>query len=421
MNNLMPEFLKLVPPSEALALLMSSLPVREPVEETIDAFHSTGRVTAQEIRAPHALPTFSRSSVDGYAVRARDTFGVCESIPGFLTITGEVPMGAKPAFSIETGQAALIHTGGMLPQNADAVVMLEYTEQTRSKEISIMRGVAPGENIILLGEDVQEGQLVVPQGIQIRPVEIGGFMALGITELRVAILPRIGIISSGDEVIPPEQEPGPGQVRDVNSNALSALVTEAGGEPVLYGIIQDKLELMKDIAAKALSECQAVVITAGSSASARDMTAETIASLGVPGVLVHGVNIRPGKPTILAVCDGKAVIGLPGNPVSAMVVAGLFVVPVIRRLLGVRVERPRAACMGRLTVNVPSQAGREDWIPVKLIPSPDWSSTGEDWLAEPIFAKSNLIFSLSAADGLFCIPLDATGVDMGELVQVFLL
>jgi molybdopterin molybdotransferase len=421
MNNLMPEFLKLVPPSEALALLMSSLPVRIPVEESINTLHSTGRVTAQEVRAPHALPTFSRSSVDGYAVCARDTFGVCESIPGFLTIIGEVPMGAKPAFSIETGQAALIHTGGMLPQNADAVVMLEYTEQTRSKEISVMRGVAPGENIILLGEDVQEGQLVVPQGIQIRPVEVGGFMALGITELRVAKIPKIGIISSGDEVIPPEQEPGPGQVRDVNSNALSALVTEAGGEPVLYGIIQDKLELMKDIAAKALSECQAVVITAGSSASARDMTAETITSLGVPGVLVHGVNIRPGKPTILAVCDGKAVIGLPGNPVSAMVVAGLFVIPVIRRLLGVRVERPRAACMGRLTVNVPSQAGREDWIPVKLIPSPDWSSTGEDWLAEPIFAKSNLIFSLSAADGLFCIPPDATGLDMGELVQVFLL
>jgi molybdopterin molybdotransferase len=421
MNNLMPEFLKLVPPSEALALLMSSLPVRIPVEESIDALHSTGRVTAQEVRAPHELPTFSRSSVDGYTVIARDTFGVSESIPGYLTITGEVPMGVKPAFSIETGQAALIHTGGMLPQNADAVVMLEYTEQTRTKEISVMRGVAPGENVILLGEDVQEGQLVVPQGIQIRPVEVGGFMALGITELRVAKIPKIGIISSGDEVIPPEQEPGPGQVRDVNSNTLSALVTEAGGEPVLYGIIQDKLELMKDIAAKALSECQAVVITAGSSASARDMTAETITSLGVPGVLVHGVNIRPGKPTILAVCDGKAVIGLPGNPVSAMVVAGLFVVPVIRRLLGVRVKRPRAACMGRLTVNVPSQAGREDWIPVKLIPGPDWSSTGEDWLAEPIFAKSNLIFSLSAADGLFCIPPDATGLDMGELVQVFLL
>ncbi len=215
-------------------------------------------------------------------------------------------------------------------------------------------------------------------------------------------------------------EPGPGQVRDVNSYTLSALVTEAGGEPVLYGVVQDQLARMKESIAKALSECQAVVITAGSSASARDMTAEAIASLGTPGVLVHGVNVRPGKPTILAVCDGKAVIGLPGNPVSAMVIAGLFVVPVIKKLLGLRVERPAASCLARLRVNVASQAGREDWMAVKLIPASDGSGEGEAWLADPIFAKSNLIFSLAAADGLICIPLDVTGLEAGERVQVFL-
>jgi len=420
MNNLMPEFLKLVPPSEALALLLRSLPDQVPVEESVDVLHATGRITAQEVRAPHALPSFPRSSVDGYAVHASDTFGVSDSIPGYLTIAGEVPMGTKPEFSIETGQAALIHTGGMLPQNADAVVMLEQTEIFRSGEISILRAVAPGENMILVGEDVQEGQVVIPCGFKVRPVEVGGCMALGITQLRVAKEPKIGIISSGDEVIPPEQEPGPGQVRDVNSHSLSALVTEAGGEPVLYGIVQDKLEVMKDIATKALSECQAVIITAGSSASARDMTAETIASLGAPGVLVHGVNIRPGKPTILAVCDGKAVIGLPGNPVSAMVVAGLFVVPSIRRLLGVKVEPPSKSCLARLTINIPSQAGREDWIAVKLIPSADRSDELEDWLADPIFAKSNLIFSLAAADGLVRIPADVTGLEAGKQVQVHL-
>jgi molybdopterin molybdotransferase len=329
-------------------------------------------------------------------------------------------MGSMPIFAIQPGEAALIHTGGMLPQNTDAVVMLEQTECARVGEIEIRRAVATGENVILVGEDVQEGQVVIPRGILVRPAEVGGCMALGITQVRVAKKPKIGIISSGDEVISPEQEPRPGQVRDVNSYSLSALVTEAGGEPVLYGVVQDRFELMQGIAAKALSECQAVVITAGSSASARDVTAAAIATLGVPGVLVHGVNIRPGKPTILAVCNGKAVIGLPGNPVSAIVIASLFVVPVIKNLLGVKVERPAKSCQARLTVNIPSQAGREDWIAVKLSVSTDKNNEIADWLADPIFAKSNLIFSLAAADGLVRIPADVTGLQAGEAVQVFL-
>jgi molybdopterin molybdotransferase len=420
-HNTMTEFLKLIPPSDALALLMSSLPEDVPLDETVDTLHALDRITAQDVKAPHALPSFSRSSVDGYAVLARDTFGVSESIPGYLNTTAEVPMGAKPSFSLQMGQVAPIHTGGMLPENADAVVMLEYTEHVRAGEISILRGVAPGENVILAGEDVQEGQVVIPRGTRIRPAEVGGCMALGITRLRVAKLPRVGIISSGDEVIPPDQEPAPGQVRDVNSYGLSALVTEAGGEPVLYGIVQDKLDQLKNTAAKALSECQAVVITAGSSASARDMTAETIASLGSPGVLIHGVNIRPGKPTILAVCNSRPVIGLPGNPVSAMVVASLFVAPVIKRLLGLKNDRPRNSCLARLSINIPSQAGREDWVAVKLKPSEIQNKTNDEWIADPIFSKSNLIFSLAAADGLVRIPTEVTGMDSGEQVQVYLI
>jgi molybdopterin molybdotransferase len=416
----MSEFLKLVSPSEALALLMHSLPECLPEEELVNTLDAAGRVTAQDVRAPHPLPSFPRSSMDGYAVQARDTFGASESLPGYLAIKGEVLMGAEPAFAIKSGQTALIHTGGMLPENADAVVMLEQTERTINNEVTIFKAVAPGENALLVGEDVQEGQIVVRRGIQTWPAEIGGCMALGITQLRVAIRPKIGILSCGDEVIPPWQEPLPGQVRNVNSYSLAALVTEAGGEPVLYGIVKDQLELMKDSAAKAMSECQAVVITAGSSASARDMTAQAIGSLGAPGVLVHGVNVRPGKPTILAVCEGKAVIGLPGNPASAMVIAGLFVVPLIRRLLGVKVERPRKSCLARLTLNIPSQSGREDWIAVKLTPSIIQRDEVDSWLATPIFAKSNLIFSLAAADGLVRIPADVTGLESGASVQVFL-
>ncbi len=440
----MPGFLRLAPPTEALQTLLRALPDRGPATETMDTANALGRVTAADMRAPHPLPEFTRSTVDGYAVRARDTFGTSESLPGYLNLTGEIPMGEAPSFTLTSGACALIHTGGMLPEGADAVVMLEYTQRINREgrkereenkintltdlasfavQIEIAKSVAGGENVLRVGEDVAADQVVLTEGVRVRPAEIGGCMALGIVRIRVATKPKIGIISSGDEVVPPGQSPRPGQVRDVNSYSLAALVEGVGGEPVLYGIIPDSLELMRAVAMKALSECAAVVITAGSSASARDTTAEAISLLGAPGVLVHGVNVRPGKPTILAVCDGKAVIGLPGNPVSALVIAGLFVVPVIEKLLGVKVTRPRPSVPARLTVNVPSQAGREDWVAVRLLPSlASPLPKGErGWLAEPVFGKSNFIFSLAAADGLVRIPPEATGISAGEMVEIVIL
>ncbi len=434
----MPEFLRLSPPTEALRTLLRALPDRKPAAETIESSCALGRVLAADVRASHPLPEFPRSTMDGYALRARDTFGTAESLPGYLTLIGEVQMGDIPPFMIKPGTCALIHTGGMLPEGADAVVMLEYTQRiekpcggsetfARMTEIEISRAVAEGENVLRVGEDVAKKQVVLAAGTRVRPAEIGGCMALGITKLRVAMKPKIGILSSGDEVIPPGQRPRPGQVRDINSYSLAALIEGLGGEPALYGIVPDNLEAMKAAVAKALPECAAVVVTAGSSASARDTTAEAVASLGEPGVLVHGVNVRPGKPTILAVCGGKAVIGLPGNPVSALVIARLFVVPVIEKLLGLKLVRPRPSFPAKLTVNVPSQAGREDWIAVKLIrstplPSPiGRGEGGEGYLAEPVFGKSNLIFSLAAADGLVRIPPDATGISAGEIVEVMLM
>jgi molybdopterin molybdotransferase len=439
----MPEFLNLASPNDAMRVLLEALPDRGSSTEIIMTTDSLGRVTAENVRAPHPLPEFSRSAMDGYAVRARDTFGVTESQPGYLTLVGEVPMGDAVSFKVTNGTCALIHTGGMLPEGADAVIMHEYTQivqnynesqgkippsvyterESENSEIELVRAVAEGENILYGGEDVVEKQIVLGAGIRMRPAEIGGCMALGILELRVATKPKIGIISSGDEVIYPGQKPRPGQIRDVNSYSLAGLVTKAGGEPTLYGIVPDNLEMMKSIAAKAHEECEAVVITAGSSVSARDTTAEAIASLGTPGVLVHGVNVRPGKPTILGVCGGKAVIGLPGNPVSALVIAELFVVPVIEKLLGLKLSRPRPLVFARLLVNIASQAGREDWIAVKIVVNRKWEMGKEDthYLAEPVFGKSNLIFSFTKADGLVRIPPDATGISAGEMVEVVLI
>jgi molybdopterin molybdotransferase len=422
----MPEFLTLLPPDEARALLLASLPQPVADSESIDVSAALGRVLAEDIFAPHPLPEFQRSTVDGYAVRARDTHGASDSLPAYLNLAGEVPMGDAPAFEIAAGQCALIHTGGMLPDGADAVVMLEYTQTSQvskdlgglSSEIEIFRAVADGENVIRVGEDVARGQLIQPRGSRLRPAEIGGLMALGIVKVRVARKIRVGLISTGDEVIDPSQSPRPGQVRDVNSYTLSALVERSGGSAQLYGIVSDQFDVLQATAAKALSECDVVIITAGSSASTRDMTADIIRSLGTPGVLVHGINTRPGKPTILGVCNGKAVIGLPGNPVSALINGYLFVVPVIDKLLGAS-PRPPATVLARLTVNLASQAGREDWWPVKLIENR--KSNIQNYDAEPIFGKSNLIFTLASADGLLRIHPDATGLSAGEVVEVYLL
>jgi molybdopterin molybdotransferase len=281
--------------------------------------------------------------------------------------------------------------------------------------VEILRSVAVGENIIKVGEDVHPGQEVISSGVRIRPAEIGGLAAIGVLELEVAKKPIVGIISSGDEVISPESRLLPGQVRDSNSYSLSALIDQAGGIPRRYGIFPDQFERLEAIATRALGECDMLVITAGSSASARDLTSRVINTLGSPGVLVHGVNIKPGKPTILAVCNQKVVIGLPGNPVSALVIAGLFVVPAVESLLGLTNVGVRTRLYARLSTNVPSQAGREDWVAARLY------SDVSGYQVDPIFSKSNLIFSLVRANSTIRVPPDATGLSAGDMVEVQLL
>jgi molybdopterin molybdotransferase len=410
----MPEFLKLIPIQQALQILLSQAQVKI-IPERINTLNALGRVTAESICSPLPLPPFPRSTVDGYAVRANDTFGASESLPAYLRVIGEIQMGSSPGFDINPGETGLIHTGGMLPESCNAVVMIEHTQPVSGDTVEILRSVAVGENIIKVGEDVQLGQEVIPSGMRIRPAEIGGLAALGILELKVARKPIFGIISSGDEVIPPDGILLPGQVRDINSYSLSALLDQTGAIPKRYGIFPDQADILEAICIRAMDECDVLVITAGSSASARDLTANVINKLGSPGVLVHGVNIKPGKPTILAICNHKVVIGLPGNPVSALVIAGLFVVPVVESLLGLSTVGMRPRLLARLSTNIPSQAGREDWVAARLY------FGQEEYRVDPIFSKSNLIFSLVRANSMVRVPADATGLSASELVEVFLL
>lgn len=414
----MPEFLSLLSPPEALRRLFDSLPTAPVKAEKVDTICSLGRVTAQPVYATHGLPTFRRSTVDGYAVRAIDTFGASDSLPVYSLLAGEVCMGQESGIFLRPSNCALIHTGGMLPDGADSVVMLEYAQASRPGEIEIYRPVSVGENVIQVGEDIAAGVEVVSCGVRLGPPEIGGLMALGFTQVAVARKPKIGIISTGDEIVAPDKLIHPGQVRDVNSYSLSALFEGVGGISSLYGIFPDQLDGLICAAKHAIEECDVLVISAGSSASARDITVQVIQALGEPGVLVHGINIKPGKPTILAVCNEKVVVGLPGNPVSALVIASLFVVPVVESLLGRRpdllseFDTHHISVRARLTTNIPSEAGREDWVPVRLI------ATQNGYDAEPIFGKSNLIFTLVRADGMIRIPADETGKASGNMVEV---
>lgn len=407
----MPELFTVQPPHLALQRLFDHLPPTTPTE-VVDTAGALNRVLAESPIAASPLPAFPRSTMDGYAVRAQDTFGATESLPAYLAVIGECPMGGAPTRSVGRGEAMIIHTGGMLPGGADAVVQIERTQKSTENEIEVLRAVAPGENVLQVGEDVQPGDRLFPIGHRLRPQDLGGLMALGITQVHVARRPRVGILATGDEVIDPHAEPRPGQVRDVNTYSISGLIERAGGLPRSGGIIPDNFEALQRAAQALIDQSDALVLSAGSSVSVRDMTSDVIDRLGKPGVLVHGVSIKPGKPTILAVCDGKPVFGLPGNPVSALVVGDLFITPTLWRLQGCALPPRTNTLTARLTHNLSSVPGRVDYIQVRLI------ERGGEWWAEPIFGKSNLIYTLVKADGMMIIPVDANGVAAGERVEV---
>ncbi|HEX8967620.1 MAG TPA: gephyrin-like molybdotransferase Glp [Chloroflexota bacterium] len=414
MRHVSRELFNVQTPPRALEALLRELPVR--VEsETLATTSALDRVLAEEISSPSNLPTFRRSTMDGFAVRAADTFGATESMPAYLEVVDEVLMGRAPARALGLGECARIATGGMLPEGADAVVMVEQTQEVGPTTIEAQRAVAPGDNVVQIGEDIRTGEPILKRGHTLRAQDLGGLLALGVTSVRVARQLRVAIVSGGDELVDPDQAPGPAQIRDVNSYTLAALIRRDGHTPCLSGIYPDEYPALQTAAQHALAQADAVILSAGSSVSTRDLTAQVIDSLGQPGVLVHGVSLKPGKPTILAVCDGKPVFGLPGNPVSCMVTYDLFVAPTLAHLTGTAVRPLRRGVMARLTRNVASATGREDYVQVRLERGTDG---GLD--AVPVFGKSNLIFTLIRADGMLKVPLDVGGLAAGAQVEVVL-
>ncbi|MBH42142.1 MAG: molybdopterin molybdenumtransferase MoeA [Chloroflexi bacterium] len=406
----MPELFTVVTPQEALEKLKDNLTHRV-ASETVKTNLAIGRVTAGPIYSSDNLPTFPRSTMDGYAVIASDTYGSTESIPAYINLIGEIPMGQPSDLILTRGNIAKVHTGSMLPEGSDAVVMVENTQIVDAQTIEIVRPVAPGENILQVGDDIAKGQIILPEGHLLRAQDIGGLMGLGITELNVYGRPKVVIISTGDELIPPNKDLTPGKIRDINTYSLAALTLQSGAIPLTTPIIGDSFEELLDAARKSILEADMLVISAGSSVSTRDLTSAVISNLGDPGILVHGISIKPGKPTILASIEGKPVVGLPGNPVSALVIFDIFCIPSIYMLSGCSTPPDKPNVDARITHNLASIPGREDYIPVKL------RTEGEILLADPIFGESNLITTVMKADGLIKIPLDKSGIYQGEIVN----
>ena len=371
-----------------------------------------GRVPAAPVLAPHDLPGFARATVDGYAVRAADTFGASESLPAYLTVTGSVTMGAAATADVAPGAAVAIPTGGALPRSADAVVMVEHTQEPLPGAIEVMRPAAPGDGLVRADEDARAGVELVPAGRPLRAQDLGMLAAAGVTTLAVHARPRVAIVSTGDEVVAPQTPVlEPGQVRDATAVALAALVRDAGGEPDPRGIVPDDRAALEQALRRASDGCDMVVVSAGSSVGARDETAAAVAALGEPGIWCHGLAIRPGKPTLLADCDGVPVVGLPGNPRSALVVFRLIGVPLVRLVGGITAPPPDPVVRARLERDLPSAAGRLDVVQVRL----------RGGLAEPLFGKSALLSMLTTADGYVVVPEPATGLAGGTDVDVVLL
>lgn len=385
--------------------------------EDISITSAAGRIITKDIVSPVDLPDFNRSSMDGYAVRAQDTFGATESLPAYLQIIGEVLMGEEPGVVINKGTAAKISTGGMLPKGSDAVAILEHAQAIDKNSIEALYSVAPGENVVQVGEDIKKGEALVKKGHKIRPQDIGAFAGIGIDRVAVYAKPKVAVITTGNEIIDIKEDSRFGCVRDINSYYLSTVINNDGGIPVRKGISKDDYSQLRRMIEESLSGADVVVLSGGSSVGARDLTAKVINDIGKPGVLVHGISIKPGKPTIIGVVNNKPVFGLPGHPVAVGVSYGLFVKRVIRSITGIVLKDGEFAdrmVKARLLKNIASASGREDYIRIEI------RNEDGELTALPILGKSGLISTLVKATGYIVIPENRLGIEAGEMVEVFL-
>lgn len=397
-------------PEEVFAIIHQEFAMLDDLKEYVSLDAACGRVLAEAICATEYVPSFNRSTVDGFAVYAKDTFGCSDSIPAILENTKEILMGQEADFTLPKGFCAPIPTGGQLPEGADAVQMLEYSEDYGDGTTGILKPVAPGNNVILKGDDVYPGKSVLPAGRKLNAQDIGALAALGITQISVKKKLKVAILSTGDELVSPEKTPKPGQVRNVNSALVASLIAQSGAIPVSYGIIPDQEAILDAAVRKASNECDIVLISGGSSVGAKDATCRIIESQGE--ILFHGIAMKPGKPTIFGKIGQKPVIGLPGHPVAAFFITHLFIRPLMAQLTGQVLREFQATAI--LSESVEANHGRAQYNGVFL------ENCDGQLIAHPIRGKSGLITTLAGSDGYFCISRDCEGLPQGTSIQVTL-
>ncbi|KEI78798.1 molybdopterin biosynthesis protein MoeA [Clostridium botulinum A2 117] len=396
---------------EAKDLIEKNFNVK-PIKEEVELLNSIDRVIYEDIVSQINVPNFRRSTVDGYAVNSKDIAGASESMPAMMNYKGEVLMGKIPKVNMNfPGDCVYVPTGGMIPEGADSVVMVEYTERVHEDTVLINKATAYGEKVVEIGEDIAKEEIIIIKGKRLRPYEIGVLSSLGITKVPVCRNPKVAIISTGDEIVDPNKEPNLGEVRDINSYLLQASIIEDGGIPINYGIIRDDFNLLKNTVEKAIEDTDIVLISGGSSVGKKDVTIDVINSLGDPGVFVHGIAIKPGKPTIIGNVKDKIVFGLPGHPLSAAIVYKVIVKYYIDKIAGVKEKVFPIVC--KFNINYHSAKGREEYLPVTL----NWQEN--EIIASPIFSKSGLISGFSKAYGFIKIDKNLEGIKKDEKVFVY--
>ena len=407
-------FFKVVTPQEALRALLQVSPVGT---ERIPTVRARARVLAEDLYSSVDLPHFHRAAMDGYAVKAKDTFGASQSLPAYLKLAGVVEMGKEATQLLGAGEAIRISTGGMMPPESDAVVMVEYTDETDAGLVEIHRSVSPWQNVIQIGDDIKKSELVFQRGRRLRAHDLGALTGVGISSVLVYMRPRIALISTGDEIVDADTDPMPGQVRNINQHSLAGLIEGCGGELRDWGVIRDDKHQLIQAIGEALQWSDLVLLSGGSSMGAKDIALEAILSFPDSEFIFHGISVSPGKPTIFAKACGKPIMGLPGYPVSALVIFDLFAAPVLRKIGGEEVtginQFPKTL-RATLKTNIASQVGREDYVRVTL------ERDSERWLATPLPSKSGAIFTLVKADGMVRIDLNQDGLEQGEEVEVIL-
>mgnify|MGYP002623459851 FL=1 len=417
-------FFRVVSTDEARRQIASLAPV---ASEFVSVADADGRVLAADLRAREDMPHFDRANMDGYAVRARDTFGASASVPAYLDLAGVVEMGRSARRRLGRGQAVRISTGGMLPPGADAVVMVEYTDEIEGNAlethrsgrcVEVQRGVAPWENVMRAGDDIARGSTVFRSGRRLRARDLGALAGIGLHRVRVHRRPRVALVSTGDEIVPPDARPKPGQVRNINALSLQAMIREAGGTVTDFGVVRDQRDELEAALRRGLDDYDLVILSGGSSVGTKDIALEVVQSFPRSEILFHGISVAPGKPTILARARDKPILGLPGHPQSALLIFEIFGAPLLRRIGGESAEsvfEARRSVRATLTRNVASKPGREDYVRVAL------EAAADGFRARPMAGKSGAVFNLVQADGLVCVPASAEGLDEGTTVDVRLL